>query len=236
MKKALELENFTGPLDLLLQLIEEDQLEITEVSLASVTEQFLAYLEEVEERLPEELADFLVVATKLLLLKSRALLPYLQIEDEEDPGELAAQLRMYKKYAEATVGIEELIGRKQFLYAKKTPREKFTQVVFHPPQDISTEHLRTFFVDILSRLEPVVRIPKAAIEKVMSLREKLAQVRNLIEKNITMSFDQLLADNRDRGEVVVTFLALLELVKQQTIVVEQDQSFKQMRIKKHSHI
>jgi len=88
--KDIKLENFSGPLDLLLHLIEEKQMDITTVSLSSVTEQFLAYLQEIDERSPEELASFLVVATKLLLLKSQALLPFLQVEEEENHSRKAS--------------------------------------------------------------------------------------------------------------------------------------------------
>lgn len=232
MKKPITLHNFEGPLDLLLHLIEEKQMEITQVSIADVTEQFLEYLQEVEHRLPEELADFLVIATKLLLIKSRALLPYLQMEgEEEDPRELETQLRMYKKYADAALVIEEMISRKQFLFPKTAPGY-MTQVAFRPPERLSASDLHHAFVEALSRLEPVVRIPKAAITKVMTLREKFAQIQDMLEKNISMHFAELLHDSKDRAEVVVTFLALLELIKKQQISVKQHQPFAEITIEK----
>jgi segregation and condensation protein A len=229
MEKPIQLENFTGPLDLLLQLIEEKELEITEISIASVAEQFLSYLSELEERRPDELADFLVIATKLLLLKSHALLPFLHVEEEEDPGELAAQLRMYKKYADATKLIEAQILRGAFLYPKKaTP----PQPGFFPPQGLVSTQLHDYFVEVLQRLEPVVRIPKAALAKVVTLREKFCQIQDLLEKEAKLHFNELLSASRDRAEVVVTFLALLELVKQQTVCVTQQKSFSDITIEK----
>src|SRR3989344_5914455 len=100
---SLKLEKFEGPLDLLLQLIERQELNITEVSLAAVTEQYLVYLSEHNDIAHEDLADFLVVAAKLLLLKSRLLLPELFVDDEEEAGtSLAEQLAVYRLYVKAS--------------------------------------------------------------------------------------------------------------------------------------
>lgn len=232
MANDVQLHNFTGPLDLLLQLIETQEMPITEVSLSQVTEQFLEYLEEVEERSPEELADFLVVATKLLLIKSQALLPYLQLDqEEEDPNELAAQLRMYKKYAQATEVIQKRIEQRTFLYPK--PQTKvLPETVFAPPTGLGTAELRQYFIEILAGLEPVVKIPKTAIQKVISLREKLGQIQQLFKKQVTMNFHELLADAQDPEEIVVTFLAVLELVKQHSVTVKQDGSFADITLQK----
>ncbi len=232
MQKDYTLEKFAGPLDLLLQLIEEKEMEITEVSISDVTEQFLEYMEEVEQLHPEELADFLVVATRLLLLKSHALMPYLMLEEDEDPGELAAQLKMYKRYVEAMEGIEKMIDQKRFLYGRKPVRVE-QEVRFVPPEGVDADQMRIFFVDVLERLEPVVRIPKTAVQRVVSLREKLAQVQKMIEKGVKLHFKELMSESGDREEVVVTFLALLELVKQRTITIQQDAHFADMTIERH---
>jgi segregation and condensation protein A len=232
MNKDLQLENFEGPLHVLLELIEAEEMPITDVSLAHVTEQFLTYLEDIEQRLPEELADFLVVATKLLLLKSRALLPFLEIEEEENPDELAAQLRMYKKYAEATKGIEERLMGAHMLFGKKPSKKRLQAVEFHPPEGVGTQELRDLYVTVLQKLEPVVRIPKAAMKKVVTLREKLSQIQTIIEHNVTTNFHQLVADSNDAGEVVVTFLAVLELVKQKSVAVHQEDSYGDITLEK----
>lgn len=227
--KEVTLQQFNGPLDLLLQLIEENELEITKIALAEVTEQFLQYLEQVEEAHPEELADFLVVATKLLLLKSQAIMPYLQHEDEEDPGELAAQLRMYKKYLDAMAGVEQLLNSGAVLYPRKHTKVE-REVVFSPPPGANVQTMHELYIDVLQQLEPVVRIPKAAMERVVTLREKLAQVSNVIKQKAVVNFRELLQDSGSRGEVVVTFLALLELVKQHTVIVSQDSASAELRI------
>ena len=96
MAYQIKLEQYQGPLDVLLQLIEQDKLNITDISLADITESFLAHLDKVEELYPEELADFLVVATRLLYIKSRVLLPYLVNDDEEPITDLTEHLKIYK--------------------------------------------------------------------------------------------------------------------------------------------
>lgn len=231
MKKELQLEHFQGPLELLLQLIEQRKMEITQISIAQVTEQFLKYLDEVPDRSPEELADFLVVATRLLLLKSQALLPYLEITEEEDPCELETQLKMYKKYADAAGGVENMLARRIFLYERQ-PGNYYVAAGFYPPANLQIAQLRAAFGDVLAWIEPVVKIPRSAIAKVITMREKFCQIQELLEKKLKSSFHELVVDRADRVEVVVTFMAILELVKQQAICARQDELFADITIEK----
>ena len=117
----VRLEQFEGPLDLLVQLIHENKLNISEISLANITEQYLAYLVEVEERFPEELADFLVIATRLLLIKSKLFLP-VSDEEEDDEERLSSQLKIYKTFVDASQAVQSLISRRRFLYARPMTR------------------------------------------------------------------------------------------------------------------
>ena len=102
-----KLEKFEGPMDLLLQLIEGEELDITEVSLAQVTEQYFKYLDKLEKNRSAKLVDFLVIAAKLIYLKSKNLLPYLYPEEELEGPSLADQLKMYKAYVDASKNIEQ---------------------------------------------------------------------------------------------------------------------------------
>ena len=112
MPHVFKLEQFEGPLDLLLRMIEEEKMDVTQVALSKVTDQFIQYLTGIEEKQPEELADFLVVASKLLLIKSRVLLP--QVVLEEDGSDLEKQLRIYKEYLEASKILHKIILKKKF--------------------------------------------------------------------------------------------------------------------------
>ena len=117
MGHIFKLEQFEGPLDLLLRMIEEEKMDVTQVALSKVTDQFIQYLTGVEEKQPEELADFLVVASKLLLIKSRVLLP--QVVLEEDGSDLEKQLRIYKEYFEKTKKFHKKNFKKTIFYIIK---------------------------------------------------------------------------------------------------------------------
>ena len=135
MLMNFKIDKFEGPLALLLQLIEKEELDITEISLAKIADQYIEYIRSCKGIGPEELADFLVVAAKLLLIKSRALLPFLKGEAEEEIEEFEHQLRMYKEFLEAAKKIEAIIGKKRFSFAREFNRQAFlaSAHLFSPP-------------------------------------------------------------------------------------------------------
>ncbi|MDD5289576.1 MAG: segregation/condensation protein A [Patescibacteria group bacterium] len=219
-----KINKFEGPLDLLLQLIEAADLDITEVSIADVAEQFMAYLAAVEEKNPEELADFLVVATKLLLIKSRVLLPNVVLDEEGEGDDLARQLKMYKEYLDASKKIEQILLDKNILFAReKIPLD--IEAVFNPPKNMTAEKLKTLLIGLIAGMEPFIRLPQKSLERAVSIKEKIEQIRNKILNKINTSFRELVGDSKNRTDLIVTFLGLLELVKQRTIVVKQDKMF-----------
>ena len=230
MVYKIRLEKFEGPLDLLLQLIEEEAMDITQVSLAHVTDQYLQYLNTTADISTEELADFLVVAAKLLLIKSRTLLPQLGIEEEEGT-DLERQLRMYREFYEASKVLNKMILKKHFLYPRDRMVIKIDRV-FNPPKSITTEKLRDLFVGVLQELEPWVNIPREVMVKTISIRERITNIQQMISQKVNMSFRDLLKSSKNKTEVIVTFLAILELVKQRTVAVVQENVFDDIVIKK----
>lgn len=219
---TVAVEKFQGPLDLLLELIEAERLDVTEISLATVAEQFIASLEQVHERNPEELADFLVVAAKLLLIKSRVLLPYLTLDGEDDGRDLARQLKMYRLYYDAAKVLRRLLRRRHVLY----PRQELPPVpVFSPPERLAVTDLAQAFRVILTRLEPVVRLPREVLVKTVSLQQTIGRIRERLLAEARLNFSRLMGEAQTKVEVIVTFLALLELVKQRAIAVVQDDMF-----------
>jgi len=226
-----KLEKFEGPLDLMLQLIEASDLDVTEVSIAKVAEQFMQYLQSVEEKNPEELADFLVVAAKLLLIKSRALLPNLSFDNEEDGINLEDQLRMYKKYYEASKVVERILAEKKVLFSRdKIPLD--IEVVFNPPSYLNSEKLKKIFLEVLKGIEPIIKLPKKSMLRAISIKEKIESIRNKIMTVLQMNFNDLLLGSKDKTDVIVTFLGVLELVKQRVVVVKQDSMFEEIVIEK----
>ena len=118
----VKLEQFTGPLGLLLRLIEKEELDITELSLAKIADNYVDYIQANKNIPDEELADFLVLAARLLYIKSKALLPYLVFDDPEDnEDDLERQLKMYQEFVTASEVLAVLIGRKKFLFAPSAP-------------------------------------------------------------------------------------------------------------------
>lgn len=233
MTYAIKLEQFEGPLDLLLQLVESKELDISTVSLATVTEQYLDYLGTIEERFPEELADFLVVATKLLLLKSRLLLPDLPVDDDDEET-LAAQLRIYKDYLDASHSLEAMIAKRRFLYGRPTGSLKI-EPVFSPPPGLAASELREVFREVLVGIEVFISLPEERLRRTVSLQERITDLQALIQENLTVSFKNILAKAESRSEVIVTFLALLELVKRRIVHVRQHEHFGDIAIERAHH-
>jgi segregation and condensation protein A len=229
----IKIDQFEGPLDLLLQLIEQQKLDIAEVSLAQVTEQYIQCLHEAKDQISlDELADFLVVAAKLLLIKSRVLLPYLHVKEEEEQ-DLEAQLKIYKQFHEASKIIQKIISKHQFSFSR--PHLLVGKDIgFRPPKNLTVQRLTKAFVRVLDKIEqqPFVRLPKDVIKKTINISEKIEQLKNQIFKEATMNFQKIISQAKDKTEVIVSFLALLELVKQKAITVEQGSIFDDITIRR----
>ncbi len=235
MPFAVRLAAFEGPLDLLLQLVESAKLQITDVSLIEVTEPFLQHLEAHRAEIPtEELADFLVVAAKLVYLKSKALLPTLFDPALEEGPDLASQLRAYQGFANAA---------KQFAAQLRTGVGSYSRAkAMTPPLDMqtslpascTTDVLRATYLAIIKRLQPIVHLPKVAIERVVTIEEKMSSLVLRVKSAMRVSFHRFLAESETRMEAVVSFLALLELLHRHEIKIEQQELFSDIHVSSHS--
>jgi segregation and condensation protein A len=219
----IKLERFEGPLDLLLQLIEKHELDITEVALAEVTEQYLDFLDHEADLPPSEMADFLVIAAKLLLIKSRVLLPQLFVEEgEDDAKELREQLAIYKLYLSASENILSRYQSKTAAFAReKLPKIEIDE--FNPPANVISDNLQVLFAGLLESLEKIVEPEPEVIKRTVSLRERISKLRQLFKPGSRMTFNELLSDVSNRTDIIVSFLAILELVKQRQVVARQDE-------------
>lgn len=215
-------EQFSGPLDLLLQLIQNNKLDITTVALSEVTEQYLHYLDSLEEKNAEDLADFLVIATRLLLIKSKNLLPQLLPDDDDGPT-LEAQLRLYKMFVDVSKKVNTLWLRPAHaVFRVESPRKA---VGFIPPANATLEALHTSMVQLVNRLRPPKALPETRIDRTVSIKEKIDTIRRLLQKSKHIGFHDVVSEARNRTEVIVTFLAILELMKQRFVALEQEDSF-----------
>lgn len=228
----IKVEQFEGPLDLLLQLVEDQKLEITKVSLTQVTEQYIQILNQsVGKKVTSgELADFLVVATRLLLIKSRALLPFL--EWEKDEGEdLSKQLKIYKEYLDASKVVASMIGQKNFSFAR-AKLWTVEAIGFAPPSKLTSDKLTQILTDVIAGLEPYLNLPTEVVRRTIDIQEKIQQIRDKISSQVNTSFSEILKEAKDKTEIIVSFLALLELIKQKTIVVKQNKIFDDITVER----
>lgn len=234
---SVDTEVYTGPLDLLLQLIERAELDITRLALAQVTDQFLEHMHAMEEQNASEVSAFLVIAARLVQIKSSALLPRQSTSDiplEEDPGEaLARQLIIYKRFKELAKFLEkrEETGLHTFLRMDTAPRIQLPLKL-----DLSELTLESFLIAAqeifggvdLPPLSEVVSIPRVTI------REKIDAILERIRETGELSFQNLLSPESTRVEVVVTFLALLELVKRHVLSAQQNTLFGEIALQSES--
>ena len=226
----LSIGEFRGPLDKLLQLIEEKELEITRLNIAEVTSDFLGYLERLERRIEhKELADFVVVAARLILIKSHALLPHIELseEEEKDIAELEERLRFYQEFKNAELGLQELWGQ-YVSYGR--PFLNSLQPGFYLSQKVTPGELHGLMKDLSVSLQEIQRLDEEEVQMV-SMEEKIKEMLVRVGEIVKTSFSSLSKD-RGRSEVVVMFLALLHLLKDSKIEVVQESMFAEIDIVK----
>lgn len=228
----IKLEKFEGPLDLLLRLIEDQRLDITQISLAKVTEQFLEYIKNSKNLRPTELADWLVVAAKLLVIKSKILVPTLELspEEEQDANQLAWQLYQYQCYKQAAKALRCFEQARKQGWGRHTAfAEKIT---FYPDTAVTVSTLHEVMRYLAKVLQDLGELPKKILEEVVTLTEKIEHVQKIIAEKVELKLNDLLKTAKSKTEIIVTFLALLELVKQKILNVEQEAIFSDILIKK----
>jgi len=226
MTYEVRLPVFEGPLDLLLHLIERQELDITVIALAQVTDQYLAHLRTMDRIDPAYLADFLVVAARLLLIKSRLLLPQppvVEEEEEEDVGdELVRQLREYQRFKAAArlLAEREAQGLRSYVRVAAPPALPHRADLSGLTLDDLLAAMRRVFQE-----GPVVTVSRIVAPLVVSIGDKIAEIRGTLARRRRLLFSELTRRARSRVEVIVTFLALLELMKQRAVRARQEQLF-----------
>ncbi|MBI4268344.1 segregation/condensation protein A [Candidatus Uhrbacteria bacterium] len=227
----IKLEQFEGPLELLLRLIENEKLAITEISLATVTDEYLKKLEQMSfHRHVDELADFLVIAAKLLLIKSRRLLPSISGEEEEEIAELERRLKIYKEFHEAATTLQKMWNAHRVCFPRSARAVLPEEVRFLPPKRVDAAKLEAVFGALRLALQTVQPIHRLTFDSRISIQDSIARIRSVLEKRMHCSFSHVLEEKSSRSEIIVSFLALLELVKQREAQVSQERLFEDIRI------
>jgi segregation and condensation protein A len=228
---TVQLPVFEGPLDLLLHLIERSELDITKVALAEVTDQFLSYLRSIREKRLEQVASFLEIAAKLLQIKSEALLPAPPVREpgEEDPAEaLARQLRLYREFKKAAGFLRERQESGLRTYIRLAP-----PVRVPPRLDLSGLALEDLFraaTWAMARKEEVQPLSLIVSAPKVTIREQIRHIARSIRQEGRAFFHRLVGGFRTRMEVVVAFLAMLELVKRRQVILRQSDLFGEIEL------
>lgn len=224
---SVKTESFEGPLDLLLNLIEERKMLVSDVSLSHVADAFLSYVADKETFPVGEAAQFVVVASTLLLIKSRALLPVLTLSDEEelDVHDLEKRLKLLQIMRDAAKRFAVSIGRIFIGTGIRVDDPLFT-----PPSDMTPDSLHQAAIAALQNVPKKKIVDEVEVKKVVSLDEMIERLTARVQTAITMSFKDFAGGATDPREIVVGFLAMLELVKRGFAHVSQDAHFEDITI------
>lgn len=230
----LSLQNFNGPFDLLLKLLDEKKLDIKDVSLVAVTDQFIDFIKARKRIEIWELASFLGVAAHLLFLKSKAALPSLEVdkEEEESAEALKEKLERYREVQELANQLKIISKNCGEMFSRFEQSAK-TYCGFYPPENLSAEMLKNIFEEVMAEYKAISEkqiLPEESIQEIVSLEEKIMNLRDLVSQKEKGSFNKF-TENCSRIEIVVSFLALLELIKQDIIYVFQFEQFNDITIK-----
>ena len=248
MPYEIKTEQFSGPLEKLLELIEAEKLGVNEVSLAKVTDGFLRYLEkfrtggEGEERFRVDmrvLADFIAVASRLIFLKSKHLLPGLALtgEEEADIKDLEARLTRYQALKPALAHLRALWRENHHSYSRpyflgRGGGLAAGQAIFYPGKNIDTAGLRSALAKIFETVTAYAFETETIKEKIVSLEEKISEVLSRLQNEGNLQFGRL-SSEKSRSEAIVVFLAILHLAREQLILLEQMENFSDIMVKKN---
>lgn len=251
MSYELKIEKFVGPLDKLLELIEEKKLDVTEISLARVTDDFLKYfkaLTEIERDL-RLVADFISVASRLILIKSKLLLPGLILTEDEEAGirDLEKRLKIYQEFKpvlkiliklwqaeEKAFSRSYFLSKGYFMDAGGIARRSLSgerPLIFYPGEGLKLNML----VDPIKNFFDTLKVEKVETEtikgKIISLEDKIKEIVKRIEHELQTNFSDL-SNSKSRSEVVIVFIAILHLAREQLISLEQSSHFSDIMIRK----
>ncbi len=225
---SIKTEVYEGPFEMLLDLIESRKLLVNDLALASITEDFIQHVRAQAVFPVEESANFIQIAATLLLIKSKSLIPDLALTEEEnaDVEDLKRRLAAYEKVREAARELARLYGKRVMVRAGWRPPE----VVFAPSNDLSTSALAEAYVRVLAARETVEELPEARVKSLVTIEEMMDRLAKRVQSSLSLSFKDFAGSAKEKVEVIVSFLALLELVKQGAVGVEQFDTHGDIRI------
>lgn len=224
---SIKTDSYEGPFEVLLDLIEARKLLVNDLALANITEDFIQHVRAQTTFPVEETANFIQIAATLLLIKSKSLIPDLALTEDEnaDVEDLKRRLAAYEKVREASRELSRIFGKHMMVRAGERPPE----VVFAPSRDLSTSALAEALARVLAAREVVEELPEARVKPLVTIEEMMDRLAKRVQK-ATLSFKDFAGSVKERIEVIVSFLALLELVKQGVVAAEQFGTYGDIRI------
>lgn len=217
-------EAFEGPMELLIELVEKRKLLINDISLAQVTDEYMQTVSVMQELSLPNTAQFITLAATLLLIKSRSLLPVLDLTTEEEASieDLEIRLKQYQIYRDAGLVLQGSFG-KQIMYEPEytPPREP----IFAPDKFCNVSEIEAAMYRVIAGLPKFETRPTAKVRPTISLEEMMNKLRHRIEQQMQAKFSEIRATETDHKNVIVGFLAILELFKQGNIIISQAHRF-----------
>lgn len=226
----LKTEKFSGPIEKLLELIEDKKMDITELSLAEVVADFLNYLKTIEQKEPRMLADFIVVASRLILIKSKALLPTLELneEEKEDIKDLEERLKRYAEFKPTMAIFKKLFEANNFSVSREFLYNQ--DPIFYPADNFNISSMQSAIKNIFDVFSQLTIETQKIEPELIKLEDKINEIIKKIESGIAKFSD--VTKEKSRREIVILFLALLHLLKEQLIKVEQHEGIGDIIIRK----
>ncbi len=227
---AVQTKVFEGPLTLLLEMIEKRKLHINEISLAQVTNDFLDFVGMLEHKDLEKLTEFISIASTLILIKSKSLLPHLDLADEEktEVEDLELRLKLLQIFRGAAKDIKEIFGN-TILYSRLQTSKK-PCVKFLPTDQITTIKMKWYADQLLQNLPKTDKKPQKRVSRTITLEEMMNKVINRVRQHMSISFKTLSGEHKEKKNVIIGFLAILELVKMGNVDANQSERFEDIMI------
>lgn len=220
----VKIGEFEGPLDLLLSLIEKRKMHISDVSLAQVADDYISYLKSFENLPMGATANFILIASTLMLIKSLSLLPGLAVTEEEKESieNLESRLKHYQRIKELSLHLKNRFGQ-NVIFERESSRESIT--VFSPTDEVKSENFLDAIKRIIAAFPIKEKLPETIVRKVISLEEVINDLASRIQTAVRMRFSDFVQNKKERVGVIVSFLGMLELVKQGIIDIKQEGHF-----------
>jgi segregation and condensation protein A len=244
MNLELKLESFEGPMDLLLSLIEKNKIDIYDIPIALITDQYMDYLSRMDSEKMDNMSEFIVMASKLLRIKSKMLLPK-AVNDEEDEGdprdELVSRLIEYKLFKQLAEGLDERQENAGTRYFGSGDKAMIERARVDVPirldeilEGITGQLLDETYNDLMRRAEvkpdKAKVVARAVYVETFKIDEKMEYIQNLLRINKSIAFKKMFRPNSTKTEIVVTFMAMLELVKNAKVFARQEVAFGEIMI------